>query len=169
MESTTKFAAVTKEQLQELGTQLEGILTEDNLGFFKQYVKPYDDFGNNQLDNIYLIAELTIEGTGEVQKIEAQCVVDQENSYLYEDEPDLQIDPIYIPFKTLLPSSPFEVSGSKKLLVVLEANGNIWDSCKDLPEWIWDQAKFDFALSFSLTTADGNQHAGSYDTKLIEF
>jgi len=168
MNSTTKLSPVTKEHLKELSTRLAGVLSEDDLSFFDEYVKPYDNFGSAHLDAVFLIAEVTIEGNGTVKSLSPDCVVDQENWYDYEDEPDIAIDAVYIPLKSvLLPQLPFEVSGTKTFLTVLQAEGNIWDSCKDLPEWIWNDRKFEFMVSFNVITEDGNEHHGNSDATLI--
>lgn len=169
MKSTTKFTAVTKEQLETLSAQLKGVVSDENLVFFDQYVKPYEAFGYNQLDDIFLIAEVTLKGNGTIKSLTPNCCIDQENWSMYYDEPDIQIDPVYIPMKTLVPTLPLEVEGTTTFLVVVEAEGNIWDSCKDLPEWIWNEHKFEFMLSFTLTTEDGKEHDGVYASKLIKW
>lgn len=173
MKVITKFTAISKEQLQQLSNELEGIISEQYHSDFIKYVKPYDEFGKDQLDDIFLIAQVTIRGNGQVQSLTPDCTVDQEDWPQFEDEPDIRIDPVSIPFKLLTPQTPFEVSGSKTFLAVLEAEGNIWDSCKDLPGWIWNEGKFEFMLMFSVTDGKGKVHWGNqgdeYANKLIRF
>jgi hypothetical protein len=36
------------------------------------------------------------------------------------------------------------------------ADGNIWDSCKDLPDWVWNERRFEFMLSTVITAEDGS-------------
>lgn len=171
MKLITKFSAVTKEQLNELSTQLEPVLSASNLAEFKQYVKPYDKFGKDQLDDIFLIAEVTIRGRGKVTSLRPHCWIDQEDWISCEDEPDIRIDSIDIPFKTLVPALPLDVVGAETVLVVIEAEGNIWDSCKDLPAWVWSERRFEFMLTFIVTTEDGQEYEESYDyaNQLIKF
>lgn len=170
MKIKTTFAPVDQEKKEELIKDLQGILEEDDLEDFKVYPKPYDTFGYNELDNVILIAEVTIEGTGMIKSIEPNCSVDQVDWPSYEDEEDMSIDPVYIPFKLLSPKTPFEVKGSRTFTVILRAEGNIWDSCKDLPEWIWNEGKFEFMLSMNIDTDKGKfQGYEDYARAVIDF
>jgi hypothetical protein len=171
MKSLTTFTRVTKEQLEDLSTQLKGVLSEANLADFNQYVKPYDKFGKAQLDDIYLVAEVTIRGRGNVKSLKPHCWIDQEDWIACEDEADIRINPVDIPFKTLVPALPLEILGATTVLVVLEAEGNIWDSCKDLPGWVWSERSFEFMLSFTIVTEDGKEYEELYDyaNQLIKF
>lgn len=169
MKSITKLAAVTKEQLEELYPQLERILSEQDLEFFKKYLKPYQEFGFEQLDDIYIIAEVTIEGEGEVEVLVPRCEVNQDRWWSYEDEPDIMIDPVCIPFEILLPKKPFNVSGTQTFIVVSEAERNILDSCKDLPQHIRNERKFSFLFWFDIVTKNDEKHEHVNETKRIEF
>jgi hypothetical protein len=173
MKSITKFSPITEIQIDQLKSELKGVVSEEDLKNFNEFVKPYDDFDKSQLDTIFLIAELTIEGQGLIQSLNPSCIVNQENWWNYEDEPDIRIEDVNIPLKILTPQTPFEISGAKTFLVVLLAESNIWDLCKALPEWIWNEHKFEFMLSFTITTAEGNTFYGNvsdeYANKLIEF
>lgn len=173
MKVSAQFAPVNKEQIENLATELKGILSEQELSDFVKYVRPYEEFGDKQLDDIYLIAQVTIRGNGQVQSLTPDCSVDQSDWHQVEDEPDIRIDPVSIPLKLLTPKTPFDVSGSTTFLAVMEAEGNMWDSCKDLPSWIWDENKFEFMLMFSITDGDGNVIYGNqgdeYANRLIEF
>ena len=173
MKITTQFAPVTQELLDQLAVDLKGVLSDLDHSEFVTYVKPYDEFGSQQLDDIFLIAQVTITGNGEVVELRPNCTVDQDNWWQFEDEPDIAIDPVYIPFKVLVPQVPIEVKGLVIFPVVLLAEGNIWDSCKDLPSWIWNEGKFLFMLAFGLTDGKGQTFHGNggdeYASKLIEF
>ncbi|WP_298519772.1 hypothetical protein [uncultured Kordia sp.] len=173
MKVSTKFSPITQKDIEEITTQLKGILSDDDINDIKTYIKPYETFSNEQLDDIFLLVKVTIQGNGKVINLKPTCSVDQEDWHVYEDEPDIRIDPISIPFKTVFPQMPIEVSGTTSFFAVVEAEGNIWDSCKDLPSWIWDEQKFDFALWFTATTEDGKTYEGNsfgdYAQQLIVF
>jgi hypothetical protein len=68
---------------------------------------------------------------------------------------------------------PIEVAGKTTFFVVLESETNLWDCCTDLPNWIWNEQKFEFMLSFEVTTEDGQIYncndSGQYASQLIEF
>jgi len=173
MKSTTRFASVTKEQIQELSSQLKGHLSEEEPADFTEYMRPYSEFGYDQLDNIFIIAEVTLEGNGEVISLTPVCNVDQSEWWMYEDEADIRIDPVVIPLTLVTPLMPLNVSGSTTFLAVVKAENNVWDLCKDLPEWIWNEGKFEFMLWFTVTTADGKVYegnrSGEYANQLIGF
>ncbi|MCI5056308.1 MAG: hypothetical protein MRY83_09375 [Flavobacteriales bacterium] len=173
MKITTKFSALNDELKDRINKDLKDLLSTDLHKDFVKWVKPYAEFGNDQLDDIFLLAEVTIEANTIIQELSPECWVDQENWFNYEDEEDIAIDPIYIPMKLITPKFPIEISGSKSFWVVLQAEGNIWDSCKDLPSWIWDEGKFDFMLTFNAKTADGIEYQANggdeYASELIEF
>lgn len=173
MKISAKLSSVSKDQLQQLSSDLKGILSDQAQSEFIEYVRPYDEFGAKQLDDIFLIAQVTIRGNGQVQSLTPDCSIDQEDWHQFEDEPDIRIDPVSIPLKLLTPQTPFDLSGSETFQVVMEAEGNIWDSCKSLPAWIWEEGKFEFMLMFSVTDGDGTIHYGNqgdeYASKLIEF
>ena len=173
MKIKAEFIPVSQELLDQLATDLKGVLSEVDHNDFVTYVKPYEGFGSQQLDDIFLIAQVTVRGNGQVTELRPDCSVDQDNWWDVEDEPDIRIDPVSIPLKVLTPVVPFEVKGSKTFPVVLMAEGNIWDSCKDLPAWIWEEHKFQFMLMFGLTAGDGKTHHGNggdeYASQLIEF
>lgn len=173
MKVSTKFAPITKENIEKVTDQLKGILSDDDINDIKTYIKPYKEFSHNQLDDIFLIVEVTLQGNGKVMSLAPTCSVDQEDWPSYEDEPDIRIDPVSIPFKTVFPKMPIEVSGTTSFFAVVEAEGNIWDSCKDLPEWIWNEGKFEFALWFKAITEDEKEYEGNsfgdYAQQLITF
>lgn len=151
MELHTKFSALTNADIQSLSQDLKGIISDGEIENFKEYTSPYERLSYRQLDNIYLVAEVTITGNGQVQNLMPHCTLNQVGWWNYAAEPDMQIDDVIIPFKMLIPQSQFLVSGSHTFLTVLQAEGNIWDSCKDLPQWVWDDGEFEFMLSFSMS------------------
>jgi hypothetical protein len=173
MKVSTKFAPITQENIEEISNQLKGILSDDDINDIKTYIKPYDKFTDKQLDDIFLLLKVTIQGQGKIVSLTPTCSVDQEDWHHYEDEPDIRIDPVSIPFKTVFPQMPIEVSGTTTFFAVVKAEENIWDSCKDLPEWIWNEHKFDFALWFTATTENGKEYEGNsfgdYAQQLITF
>ena len=173
MRIKTQFSPITEAQKQQLNDELKGILSEEDYDFFVKYVKPYDKFGNDQLDNVFLIAEVTLGGHGIIKSLRPDCTVDQEDWPACEDEPDIRIEPVSIPLKLITPKMPLEIKSSKTFLAVLQAEGNIWDSCKDLPRWIWNERRFEFMLLFSLITEKGKRFVGNkhkeYARELIKF
>lgn len=158
-----------KINLENLANEIKDSLSEDDLNCFKKYVKPYQVFGNNQLDDIFLIVQITINGEGQIENLTPDCTVNQQDWLSYEDEPDMQIDDVSIPLKMLTPKPQFWVSGTKTFFAVLQAQGNIWDSCKDLPEWVWNQRKFEFMLSFSMTVGGEKIYGTNHASGLISF
>ena len=173
MKITTKFSALTTEVKNVLNEELKDLLSADLHEDFVQRVKPYSRFEKDQLDTIFLIVELTIDADVAIKELTPWCWVDQEDWFNYEDEPDIKIDSIDIPVKLISPTIPYTVSKSKSFWVVLQAEGNIWDSCKDLPAWVWDERKFDFMVTFNLVTQNGQKHTGNggdeYARQLIKF
>lgn len=173
MKSITKFISVTEELLKDLQEQLKGKISETDWNDFKQYVRPYKKLGYDQLDNIFLIAEVTIRYNGTITEIEPHCFIDQEGWTSMWDEPDMQINPIDIPFKILFPQAPLEIKGSETFIVVLMAEGNIWDSCKDLPNHVWNERSFEFMLSTVITAKNGTKCYGNegdeYANQLIKW
>lgn len=169
MKVTTTFTALTAEVKQRLDEELKGVLSEADHNGFVKWVKPYEEFGYRQLDGIYLFAEVTVEGDVEVEELVPNCVVDQEDWYSYDDEPDMQIDPVYIPLKAISPKMPLSLAGKNSFIVVLEAEGNLWDACKELPSWIWNDKCFEFMLSLSLKTKTGKQYDGSTASQTIRW
>jgi len=156
MKSITKFIPVTEELLKELQEQLKGTISEVDWKDFCQYVRLYK-----------------IKHIGTITKIEPHCFIDQEDWPSFWDEPDIAITSIDIPFKMLLPQAPLEIKGSKTFTVVVMAEGNIWDSCKDLPDHVWDERSFEFMLSTVITAENGKKCYGNegdeYANQLIKW
>ena len=173
MKSKIEFSPFTIEQKEQLNNDLKSVMTESEWDDFVKWVKPYNEFSYNQLDDIYLVVEVTIEGNGVIKKITPDCIVDQENWQNYEDEPDIRIDPVYIPLRLVFPKTPLEIIGSKRFLAVLVSENNICDQCKNLPKWVWDDCKFEIMLRLNITSEDGTEYNGfefsRQASKLITF
>jgi hypothetical protein len=173
MKSITKFIPVTEPLLKSLQEQLKGEISETEWNDFNEYVRPYKKLGSEQLDDIFLIAEVTIRYNGTITEIKPHCSIDQEDWPSFWDEPDIAINSIDIPFKMLLPKGPLKIKGSETFTVVLMAEGNIWDSCKDLPDHVWSERSFEFMLSTVITAENGKQCYGNegdeYANQLIKW
>lgn len=169
MKVTTAFAPVTAELKQQLNEALKSVLSEDDHDAFVRQESIYEKLGYKNLDAIYLFAEVTVEGELEIEELIPRCVVDQEGWSSYYDEPDMEIEPVRIPLKVISPQTPFSVAGKSSFLVVLQAESNLWDSCKDLPSWVWNQRCFDFMLRVSLKTKTGELHNGSTAGQIIRW
>lgn len=167
----TEFGPISQLELDEIGDALKATLPDAELELFRTCNKARETLTKSELDNIYVAARVTVEGTGTIQSVSPNCSVDQQDWVLYQDEPDLQIDAVYIDLETFFPNQPFTVSGSHSFIVVFKSEGNIWDCCKDLPEHVWNEGKFEFILAVDLTLEDGTEISGlgNYASKLITF
>lgn len=164
---------VSAEDKELIDQKMKSLLDDREYEEFVKYVKPYEAFGFNQLDDIFVIARLAIEG-GEsttIKEIEPTCVVDQKDWQMYESEPDIAIDPVRVPLTFLYPEVPAEIeSGDNQqtLFVVLRSGGNLIDMCKDLPGWVWDKREFEFVVSMKIVTKYGEEYSAT-SNNLIGF
>lgn len=170
MNIKTSFAPITAEIKQQLNEEMKGILSAEDYNFFVDYVKPYPKFTSEQLDNIFLIAQVTIEGNGTIEKLTPNCVVDQYGWKNCMDEPDIAIEPVQISFALISPKLPLQIVESSTFWAVIQCDNNIWDCCKDLPSWVWRDRKFEFMLSFDIySSTNKEEHSATWANAIITF
>jgi hypothetical protein len=175
MNIKTSFGPVTAEVIQQLNEDMKSTLSaEDYNNFtnnFANYVEPYSKLSDKQLfDNIFLIAKVTIEGNGTIEKLTPNCVVDQYGWKNCMDEPDIAIKPVIISFNLMSPKLPLQIVESSTFWAVMECNCSIWDCCADLPDWVWSERKFEFMLSFDIDSSTNKEkHNATWANAIITF
>ena len=170
MKISVKFIPITVEILikvkEELKTVDEELLAHFNSCFFE----PYEQIKYEVLDNLFLIAELTLEGNAKIKEITTYGSYDQVGWQMLYNEPDIAIQPVEFPLKVLLPTLPLEVNGKETFILVLESNNVLWDIAMDLPDHVTNERKFEIMLSANITLEDGTKFTdGEYAKQIVKF
>ncbi len=170
MDISVKFIPITEEILIKVKEDLKAVDEELLAHFNTCFFEPYEQIGYTALDNIFLIAELTLEGNAKIKEISTYGSFDQANWQMLYNEPDIAIQPIEFPLKVLLPSLPLEVNGKESFILVLESNNVLWDIAMDLPDHVTNERKFEIMLSANITLEDGTKLTdGVYARQLVKY